>query len=269
MNISLNKQQINVSKIVTFFIIGIILTIFLFNTFYIVKAGERAIKFTFGNITSVDDDGLHFRIPFMQNYTMVDIRTQKTTAEAAAGTKDLQNVTTAVTLNYHYDQNKLKETYSKYGLDLEQKVIDPRIQEIVKAICAKYSAEELITRRETVKGEIERNLLSALNGYNIVAEAIQITQFSFSKEFNAAIEAKQTSVQQALKAENDLKRVEIEAKQRVAEAQGEAEAIRIQTQAIREQGGAEYVKLKYIEKWNGEMPKTVLGNSTPIINIDK
>lgn len=238
------------------------------SSFYVVSAGERAIKFTVGNITNIDDDGLHFKIPFIQNYTRVDVRTQKTTAEATAGTKDLQNVTTSVTLNYHFDQTKLKETYTQFGLDLEQKVIDPRIQEIVKAICAKYSAEELIAKRELVKTEIEQNLRIALSSYNIIAEAIQITQFSFSKEYNAAIEAKQTSIQQALKAENDLRTIEIQAKQRVTQAGAEAEAIRIQTQAIREQGGEAYVKLKYIEKWDGEMPKTVLGNSTPIVNLN-
>ena len=270
MNINKNNfEQYDLAKIIIGGVVGLIFGILVISSIYIVESGQRAIKFTFGNITNIDDAGVHIKIPFVQRIEKVDVRTQKTTAEATAGTKDLQNVTTSVTLNYHFDQNRLAETYTKYGLDVEQKIIDPRIQEIVKAICARYSAEELIAKRETVKGEIEQNLRGALSSYNIVAEAIQITQFSFSKEYNAAIEAKQTSIQKALKAENDLKTIEIEAKQRIAEAQGEAEAIRIQTQAIKEQGGAEYVKLKAIEKWDGVMPKTVLGkdNST-LINID-
>jgi len=270
MNINKNNfEQNDMTKIVMFGVLCLIFGILAISSIYIVESGQRAIKFTFGNITNIDDAGVHLKIPFVQRIERVDVRTQKTTAEASAGTKDLQNVTTSVTLNFHYDQNRLEETYTKYGLDVEQKIIDPRIQEIVKAICARYSAEELIAKRETVKGEIEQSLRSVLNNYNIVAEAIQITQFSFSKEYNAAIEAKQTSIQQALKAENDLKRVEIEARQRIAEAQGEAEAIRIQTQAIKEQGGAEYVKLKAIEKWDGVMPTTVLGkDSNTLINLN-
>ena len=269
----MNVQKINPQQTyIKWGVIGFLSTIGFItalNSFYVINAGERAIKFTLGDITNIESDGLHFKVPFIQRYERVDVRTQKTTAEASAGTKDLQNVTTSVTLNFHYDPSQLKETYSKFGLDLEEKVIDPRIQEIVKAICAKYSAEELIAKREQVKLEIEQNLRTVLANYNVVAEAIQITQFSFSKEYNAAIEAKQTSIQKALKAENDLRTVEIEAKQRIAQAQGEAEAIRIQTQAIKEQGGAEYVKLKAIEKWDGVMPTTVLGkDSNTLINLN-
>lgn len=253
-------------------VIAIVVLTLLYSSFYVVNAGQRAIFFTFGDITEVQSDGLHFKIPLVNKYDIIDVRTQKATADAAAGTKDLQTVTTAVTLNYHIDQNKLKDTYTRVGVTgIEEKVIHPRIQEIVKAVTARYSAEQLITQRETVKHEIDVNLRKTLADYNVITEDILITQFHFSKEFNAAIEAKQTSVQQALKAKNDLDRINVEAQQRVAQAKGEAEAIAIQTQAIKQNGGDAYIKLKWIEKWEGTLPTTVVGseNAELLLGISK
>jgi regulator of protease activity HflC (stomatin/prohibitin superfamily) len=149
---------------------------------------------------------------------------------------------------------------------VESKVIDPRIQEVVKAVVARYSAEELLAKREEVKQEVELALRNQLASYNIVVEAIQITNFQFSASFDHAIEAKQTAEQNALKAKNDLERIKIEADQKIAMAKAEAETIRIQADAIRAQGGAEYVQLKAIEKWNGQLPQ-VSGANTPFISL--
>ena len=237
------------------------------SSFYTVKSGTKAIVFTFGNISSVEGEGLHMKIPFIQSTQVVDIRTQKTTSPSDAGTKDLQQVTAQVALNYHLNDNKLKEIYSKTGLDVNEKIIEQRIQEIVKSVAAKYTAEQLLIQREAVKNEISSLLKINLSSYNIVLEDVQITNFRFSKAFNDAIEAKQTSVQQALKAENDLQRIRIEAEQKIAMARAEAESIRIQSEAIKAQGGVEYVQLKAIEKWDGNLPTTMAGGVTPFINI--
>jgi regulator of protease activity HflC (stomatin/prohibitin superfamily) len=146
-------------------------------------------------------------------------------------------------------------------------VIAPRIQEIVKAVIARFSAEELLVRRDVVKSEIANGLRQSLTQYNVVVEDIQITNFSFSQAFDEAIEAKQTAEQNALKAKNDLERIRVEAEQKIAMAQAEAEAIRIQAQAIKEQGGEAYVRMKAIEKWNGVLPQ-VSGGATPFINLN-
>lgn len=245
-------------------VIGILV---LWSSFYIVTAGQRAILLRFGQVEGVERDGLHFKLPIIEAVKMVDIRTQKTESPANAGTRDLQVVNANVALNYHLNADSLGDTYSRIGLDVESKIIDPRIQEVVKAVVAHFSAEELLTKRDDVKTEITNTLRSSLAQYNITLEGIQITNFSFSHAFDAAIEAKQTAEQNALKAKNDLDRIKIEAQQKIAMAQAEAEAIKIQAQAIKEQGGAEYVQLKAIEKWNGQLPQ-VSGNSTPFINLN-
>ena len=117
------------------------------------------------------------------------------------------------------------------------------------------------------KEEIQVKLHAELLKYDITLDAMQIVDFRFSKEYEAAIEAKMTADQVAKKAEMDLKRIEVEAKQRITQAQAEAEAIRIQAEAVKSQGGAEYVQLRAIEKWNGALPTYMMGNQTPIINL--
>jgi regulator of protease activity HflC (stomatin/prohibitin superfamily) len=251
--------------------LGLFGIIALANSFYTVKSGERGIVFTFGKIDAVVAEGPHFKVPFIQSLEKVDVRTLKAKAPCDAGTKDLQMVSSEVAINYHLDPNKLKELYMKSGLDVETKLIDPRIQEVVKAITAKYSAEQLMSQRESVKTSIVNNLTTELGKYYVIIEDVQITNFRFSDKFNAAIEAKQTAEQQALTAENDLRRIEVEARQKIAMAEAEAKTIQIQANAIKAQGGAEYVMLKFCDKWNGVLPQTALGNGgiTSMFTINK
>ena len=240
--------------------------IVLWSSFYTVTSGERAIVLRFGQVQNVEGDGLHFKMPMIESVRLVDVRTQKAESPANAGTRDLQSVETHVALNYHLNGDSLADTYTRIGLDVETKIIDPRIQEVVKAVVARFSAEELLTKRDDVKTEIASGLRTSLATYNITLEDIQITNFSFSRAFDSAIEAKQTAEQNALKAKNDLDRIKVEAQQKIAMAQAEAEAIKIQAQAIKEQGGSEYVQLKAIEKWNGVLPQ-VSGSTTPFVNL--
>jgi len=238
--------------------------------FYTVRAGERALVFTWGKITSVTSEGLHFKIPVMQTISKVDIRTQKAEAPAAAASKNMQTVSTVVTLNYHLDSDKLKELFSTVGLEVENKIISGRIQETLKAVVARYTAEELLTMREQVRNDISESLTKQLAEYNILVSAggVQITSFDFSRAFNEAIEDKQVAEQKALTAKNNLERVKVEADQKIAQSRGEAESIRIQAEAIRAQGGKEYVSLKAVEKWDGKLPVYTGGNGPmPFLEI--
>ncbi len=246
--------------------LAFIIVVLLWGSFFTVTSGERAIVFRFGQVQNVVSDGLHAKIPMIEDFMLVDVRTQKAHSPATAGTRDLQTVNTEVALNYHLDADRLADTYSRVGLDVEQKVIDPRIQEVVKAVVARFSAEDLLRRREDVKSEISGGLRTLLAQYNIVMEDIQITNFTFSHAFDEAIENKQTAEQRALTAKNDLDRIKVEAEQQIERAKAEAETIRIQAEAVKAQGGAEYVQLKAIEKWDGKLPQ-VSGGNTPFIQL--
>ena len=239
----------------------------LWGSFYTVDSGQKAIVKTWGAVSDVVGDGIHFKIPFAQSIEKVDVRTKKAHTPAGAGSKDQQKVATEVSVNYHLIAEKLKDIYTKTGLDVEDRLIDPRIQEVVKAIVAQYAAEQLLSQRDIVRTGIEEALTQTLSPYNIIVEAVQITNFDFSEQYNSAIEQKQVAEQNALKAKNDLDRINIEADQKISMARAEAEAIKIQSEAVRAQGGKEYVQLKAIEKWNGELPTYTGNGPVPILNL--
>ena len=246
-------------------VVGVFLLIILFMTVFTVDSGTRKIVMTAGEATSVAEEGINFKVPFYQGVKEVNIKTHKASQNARAASKDLQTVSSTISVNYHYDSNKLIDIYKSTGFEIDENIISPRIQETLKAVSAKYSAEELITQREKAKNDIDEILKKDLARYNIVVEDIQLTEFNFSEEFNSAIESKQTEVQKTLKAKNILHRTQIEAESRIAQALGEAEAIRIQAEAIQNQGGAEYVSLKWVEKWDGKTPEFVSGESSNIM----
>src|SRR6266568_2155833 len=155
--------------------------------------------------------------------------------------------------------------YQDIGLEYEKRIIDPAVQEIVKAVTAKFTAEELITKRQFVKDEIKTALHERLTASHISLDELNITDFQFSKGFNEAIESKQTAEQLALKAQRDLERVKIEGQQKIVQAKAEAESQRIQKETI----SPIILQLRAIEKWDGKFPQVIGGSGAlPFINID-
>lgn len=259
--------EFNVGKMVFWFIIIMFILITIFSTGYIVQAGERGVLLTFGKASDAAiTEGLHFKVPFAQSIVKMDIRTQKYEAKASAASADLQTVSTDVTLNYYILPGQTPTIYKEIGVDYQDKVINPAVQEVVKASTAKYTAEELITKRPQVKDLIDTGLRDRLAPKGIIIQDVLITNFDFSTSFNAAIEAKVTAEQNALAAKNKLEQVKFEAEQRVTQATAEATAIQIQAQAIQAQGGAAYVQLQAISKWNGILPQ-YSGGAIPFIQL--
>ena len=183
-------------------IIGAILFFFLFlNPWVQIGAGERGIVLNFGAVQKdVLGEGLHFRIPIMQRVALMDVKVQKSLTSAAASSSDLQEVSSEVALNYHIVQDKANVVYQSIGIQFKERIIDPAVQEVVKAVTAKYTAEELITKRPAVSEAMRANLAERLLEHNIAVDAFSIVGFSFSKIFMEAIESKQTAEQLALKA---------------------------------------------------------------------
>lgn len=257
-------------KLVVGLVIGFVafIVLLIINPFVTVSAGERGVVLNWGAVSGeVLNEGIHWVTPIKQSVQKLDVRVQKEQAGVGAASKDLQTVTAEVALNYHLQEDKVNLIWQKIGKDYKERVIDPAIQEAVKAVTAKFTAEELITKREQVKEETKLALRARLAEDFITVDELSIVNFEFSNSFNDAIEAKVTAEQNALASKNQLEQVKYEAEQRIVQARGEAEAIKIQAQAIQNQGGAEYVRLKAIEKWNGNLPTYTLGNSVPFINI--
>jgi prohibitin 2 len=275
-------------------IIGIIILLFVVSaSVKIVDAGHRGVLVQFGNVATDAslDEGIHFVTPFRDSVIQMEVRTQKTVENAASASKDLQDVTTQVALNYRINPDNAQVVYQQLGFDYGNRVIAPAIQESVKQVTARFNAEELITKRETVKNQIEEQIKARLAPYNILVDTISITEFQFSEQFRKAVEAKVEAQQRALQAQNDLRRIEIEAQQNEAKAVGEqkaniarAEGVR-QSNVLQAEGESQAINIideqlrsspTYLEwlktqRWDGKLPLVTGGGTgggtTPFIQI--
>lgn len=263
------RQVKNINPRKPIFIIGafIILLVLIANfPFGTVGAGERGVQLRFGAVTgNIFGEGLYFRIPFIEKVKKMDVKIQKDEVEAPAASKDLQTVRSVVALNYHLDPNEVATLFQEIGIDYNSRIIAPALQEAVKAGTAEFTAEELITKRPEVRERIKVLLAEKLEPRGIILDEFNIVEFEFSRTFNDAIEAKVTAEQDALAAQNKLERVKFEAQQKIEEAKGKAEAITIESQALR--NNPQVLQLRSLEKWDGKLPQFLGSDAIPFINI--
>ena len=245
----------------------------------IVDAGTRGVLLHWSAVDLTQpplEEGLHFVTPFADDVINIEVRTLKYEKSTTSASRDLQTVRTTVTVNYHPEKEMIHYLYKDLGLDYENRVIQPAIEETVKQVTANYNAEELITKRPLVKADIQDEITDRLNEFNLATEVISITDFEFSLLFSQAIESKVEAEQKAFKAENDLLRIQVEAQQQeaqaigiananIAEAEGEAKAIRIINQALAE--NPNYLEWFKTRAWDGKLPLVVGEGGTPFIQI--
>ena len=252
-------------------IIGVsILFLLILKPWVQIGAGERGVILNFGAVQKkVLGEGLHFRMPIMQKVVLMDVKVQKVTTDATASSSNLQEVSSTVAINYHIIPDKAYIVYQNIGIEFKERIIDPAVQEVVKAVSARYSAEDLITKRSAVSDAMKSTLTERLLAHNIAVDALSIVGFSFSKIYMDAIESKQTAEQLAMKAQRDLERIKIEGEQKITSAKAEAEALRLQRENI----SPDLIELRKIEanleaikKWNGILP-SVTGESVPFIGV--
>lgn len=246
----------------------IVAIILWFNSWFVVEPGYNGFTVTLGKVNpTVYSDWLHFKTPFITKSVKYNIQTQKLEGVADASSKDLQSVSASIVVNYKFMEKEVVNLYKNVGAErvVAEKIIQPAVQEVFKSVVAKYSAEQLITDRAAVSKDIEASLNNRLENYWINIQSFNIVNFDFSKSFNDAIEAKVTAEQNALAEKNKLEKVKYESDQKIVAAEAQAKAIEIQAKAIQNQWGAEYVKLKWIEKWNGNLPTTIAWEDTSFI----
>lgn len=231
-----------------------------------VGAGERGVLLRWGAVTGqVMGEGLYVRVPIMDRVEIMDVKIQKEEVVATAASKDLQTVESRVALNYHIDPMKVANIYQDIGIQYNIRLIDPALQESVKSTTAKYTAEELITRREEVRDAIKSHLVEKLQPRGILIDDFNIVDFQFSAAFDQAIELKVTAEQSALAAKNKLEQIKFEAEQQIAEARGKAEALRIESAAL--QSSPQILQLRALEKWDGRMPAVMGAGTTPFVDV--
>ena len=244
-------------------LIVILLAVVILSSVTTVPAGHTGVVTTFGKVSdTVLSEGLHFKLPIVSHVIKIDNRVLKTEVASSSASKDLQNVSSTIALNYRISRDASAKVYQNIGTDFENVLINPTIQECVKSATARFTAEELITDRQEV-GEIMRDSLAEkIEPYGFYIEVFNITSFEFSEEFNDAIEAKQTAQQNALKAEQDLARIKVEAQQQIEKARAEAESFRLKNQEITK----ETLAMEWIDKWDGKLP-SVASDGSMIFDI--
>ena len=278
------------AKLIIGAVAAVALVLLLVTSYQQVDAGHRGVLLTFGGVDTTESlqEGAHFVVPLVQKVEQMEVRTLIYVSDNDSASKDLQTVSTEVTVNYRPDPETIQILYKELGIDYQHRIINPAVEEVIKQVTANYNAEELITKRPIVKNEITDSITNDLREKNISVEGIFITDFQFSPEFTKAIEAKVTVQQEALKAENLVVQKQAEALQKEAiaegnklakiqEAQGvkqskilvsEGNALAIEIESIAEaealerlaaaiEANPDLLKLKWIQQWNGGLPSTL------------
>lgn len=256
-------EQVKKAKRITVPIILIFLVIFLLMaSIKIVPNSTTGVVKRLGAVQeSYLTEGAHLVVPFITKVVNMDNHILRTDVEGDSASKDLQTVHTNISVNYDVPPGNSISIYKQVGTSVEETLLRPAVQEGVKSVVSKYTAEELITKRAAVSTDIHDTISETMSVYGVNIDKVNIINLDFSAEFNAAIEAKQTSQQQALKAEQDLARIKVEAEQKKVQAQAEADAYKAKNAELTEAN----IKMAWIEKWDGKLPQTITGGESSVL----
>lgn len=276
--INIKGEDMNrILKFSTVGAIGIFIAILFFINCYSVNTGEVAIVSTFGKITRIDEEGLHFKVPFMQSKTFMEIRektyifakTEEMDTTMEVSTKDMQSIKIELTVQASIaDPEKL---YKAFNTKYEQRFIRPRAKEVVQATIAKYTIEEFVSKRSEISDIINADIADDFLSYGLVVSNVSIVNHDFSDEYERAIEQKKIAEQavERAKAEQQKVLIEYENKVKIAELELKEKEIRAKANAVESQSLSKQLLQKMaIEKWNGQLPKVQGANTNSFINLD-
>jgi regulator of protease activity HflC (stomatin/prohibitin superfamily) len=237
-------------KIIVRSVVALFLLITFFDSFVVISSGNVGVVTQLGKVNREAQPGLSFKIPFFESVQSMDVQVQKEQIDATAGTNDLQNVTATVALNYHLDHSRVSDIFVNLSSDYTGRIIDPSLQESIKAVTAQYNASELLTKRSEVATKTQALIQSKLQPRGILIDQFSVVNFKFSDQYSQAIEAKQVAQQDAEKAQYNLQQAELNAKANAA-----------QQAALT----PEILEQQAIAKWDGHLP-TYLGQGS-VFNI--
>ena len=264
--------------ILTIFVV-ILAVIFLGSSFVVIPAGHTGVALTFGKVEDVVlQEGLHFKVPFVQKIVVVDNRIVKLDVNTEAFSKDLQTITTVVAVNYHVGKESSQKVYKNVGMGFEEVLITPAVNEVLKAVTAKYTAVELVSSRAEVSMLLDDGLNEKLNDYGIFINELNIINWDFSEEYINAVEAKQVAEQNLIKTRTEQEQALViantEAQKRVIAAEAEANEIKVLAEAnaesnriLTESISELLIKYQTVAKWDGKLPTVMAGSDNMLIDI--
>ena len=266
-------------KLVLLIFVVILAVIFLGSSFVVIPAGHTGVALTFGKVEDVVlQEGLHFKVPFVQKIVVVDNRIVKLDVNTEAFSKDLQTINTVVAVNYHVGKENSQTLYKNVGMGFEEVLISPAVNEVLKAVTAKYTAVELVSSRAEVSMLLDEGLNEKMNAYGIFINELNIINWDFSEEYINAVEAKQVAEQNLIKTRTEQEQALViantEAQKRVIAAEAEANEIKVLAQAnaesnriITESISELLIKYQTVSKWDGKLPTVMSGSDNMLIDI--
>ena len=233
----------------------------------VVDTGQRGIKTRFGEVVSESlPEGLYFFNPLTSAIVEMDTRVQRVDAETDTYTRDVQQAAIKYTLNYRLQQNAAHLMYRDIGRDWEQKLIPQVVLGTLKEVIGVWDAVDLISNRDKAANAAFESIRSSLSERNVEVSRFEITDISYTKEFENSVEQKVIAQQKAIEEQNRTKQIEEQARQKVLSAEAEAKSMQIRAEALEQ--NAKLVEWEAVQKWNGVLPQYMLGSgTTPFINL--
>lgn len=263
------KKETLMILVATILFIGIVIVC---NMVVFIKTGEIGIVTQFGAVQDrVMQAGINFKAPFIQGVKKINCKTQELTTENNSASKDLQDISMTISINYCVNVEKAPELYKNVGLDYKEIILSPILADTVKSASADYTAEETITKRTELSNKIYESLNKRLNEQGITVVNVNIINLNFSETYNQAIEEKNVALQRTLKAQQELETTKIEAEKKKVDAQATADANRILNESLSQENLEKQAlenQANAIAKWNGQLPTTMAGDSVPFLNIN-
>jgi regulator of protease activity HflC (stomatin/prohibitin superfamily) len=271
------QEKDNTGKTIGFIVIGLLGLIVLFGSFTIVSPQEKAIVTRLGSISRELDNGFHFKLPFIESVTKMDIQIQALPVTELAYSKDSQTVSTEVTLNYRLDPGSVTQVFKEVRKDYQVRIIIPAIKESIKAVTSNYTAQGLIDNRAKISSDVKAVISERVGTRGFIVDSVSITNLDFDDAYENAVKDKQVAEQKALAQVNVTKQEEEKKKQEILKAEALAEKTRLESQALASQQGEKVINKIYAEaaleaakKWNGVLPTQMIpGQTLPFIQLGK
>lgn len=244
-------RDAKMKKITLFSVLGLFVLVTMFASFQTIKSGEVGLRVRFGKIIDSNlKEGFNFKIPYIEKIVKVNIKVQKAELSTMAASKDLQDIATVIAVNYRVEGDSASSLYRTVGNSYEEVILEPAIQESVKSVISKYTAEEVVTSRTEVSSKSLKELQDKVSKYGIVIDSFNIINLTFSDEYSNAIEEKQV-------AEQKLATAKLEAEAKLVEAEATKKANDLLKQSLTD----ELIAKQFIERWDGKLPTTYAGEN--------
>lgn len=276
--------QANKIKLILPTVIAVVVVLIILDGFVSVKAGHVGVIFDQGRgvLEEELDEGLHLKIPFWQQATVMDARTQEYTMTIAEGegekhtddsiesrSKDGQVIWVDATILYHIDKNEADNIKRTLGTESEYrtKIIRPRCREIIRAVIARYNALDLVSeKRSEIVSDMNEGLKEAYAKHDIELEEVVLRNITYSVDFANAIEEKEVARQRIKTAQYQKEQATELKEKKIIEAEADAQAIRLKGDALR--SNPEVIQLEFVNKLAPGVQWGILPNSaTPLFNV--